>query len=54
VYNNRGVIVLEEQGIRIANSKLVRMDLSSQPSGIYMINVYNEQGRWIEKLVIRK
>ncbi|RLD54448.1 MAG: hypothetical protein DRI97_11480, partial [Bacteroidetes bacterium] len=54
VYNNRGVIVFEEQSINVANSELVRMDLSAQPSGIYMVNVYNERGRWIEKLVIRK
>ncbi|MCK5766414.1 MAG: PKD domain-containing protein [Bacteroidales bacterium] len=54
VYNNRGLTVFEDQGLRINNSELVRMDLSSQPAGIYMVTVYNRQGRWIEKLIILK
>jgi len=54
VYNNRGLTVFEDQGLRIDNSELVRMDLSSQPAGIYMVTVYNRQGRWIEKLIILK
>ncbi len=54
VYNNRGVAVYEEQDLRIDNSGLVNIDLTSQPSGIYMVTVYNKQGRWIEKLIIRK
>jgi hypothetical protein len=54
VYNNRGVTVFEEEGLRIVNSQIVKMDLSSQPAGIYLVTVYNNEGRWVEKLIIRK
>ena len=54
VYNNRGVAVYEEQGHRVNNSEVVRMDLNTQASGIYLVMVYNNQGKWVEKLVIRK
>lgn len=54
VYNNKGVTVFEEQGIRVDRSELLRMDLSSEPAGIYLVTVNNEQGQWVEKLIIRK
>ncbi len=54
VYNNRGVEVFEQEGLRVVNSELIHMDLTSQPSGIYMVTVYNNEGKWIEKLIIRK
>ena len=54
IYNNRGVKVYEEENIQIAGSETIRMDLSNQPSGIYLVNVYNSSGKWIEKLIIRK
>jgi hypothetical protein len=54
VYNNRGLVVYEETGLNLNNSELIYMDLSSQPAGIYLVMVYNEQGKWVEKLVMRK
>ncbi len=54
VYNNRGVTVFEQESTRISGTELIRMDLGAQPSGIYMVKVYNSQGQWIEKLIIRK
>jgi PKD repeat protein len=54
VYNNRGVKVYEEENIRVAGTEIIRMDLSNQPSGIYLVNLYNNTGKWIEKLIIRK
>jgi hypothetical protein len=54
VYNNRGVSVYEQEGLMVTGTEQISIDLNGQPSGIYMVNVYNRQGRWIEKLVIRK
>lgn len=54
VYNNRGVSVYEDQGLRVNNSELIRIDLSAQSEGIYLVNVYNDKGKWVEKLIIRK
>ena len=54
VYNNRGVTVFEQRNIRVVNNEMIRMDLSAQPDGIYMVNVYNTKSQWIEKLIIRK
>jgi PKD repeat protein len=54
VYNNKGVTVYEKQDIRVNQSELIRFDLSTQAEGIYLVNVYNKQGKWVEKLIIRK
>lgn len=54
VYNNRGLTVYEEEGIRVSNTQVLKMDLSSQPAGIYLVSVYNHEGQWVEKLIIRK
>jgi hypothetical protein len=54
IYNNKGVTVYEKQGIRVSQSELIRLDLSTQAEGIYLVNVYNQQGKWVEKLIIRK
>jgi hypothetical protein len=54
VYNNRGTVVYEEKGLNLNHSELIRMDLSNQPAGIYLVMVYNEQGKWVEKLILSK
>lgn len=54
VYNSKGDLIQKEEALRIENSYLLRMDLSNQPSGIYFVTVYNNEGQWVEKLVIRK
>jgi hypothetical protein len=54
VYNNRGLVVHEEKGLNINNIAVIRMDLSSQPAGIYLVMVYNKQGKWVEKLILSK
>jgi hypothetical protein len=54
VYNNRGVKVYEEENIKVDGAETIRMDLGNQPSGIYLVNLYNQSGKWIEKLIIRK
>ncbi len=53
VYNNRGTLVLEKQNIRVENTYLERMDLSGQASGIYLVTVSNNEGIWVEKLIVR-
>lgn len=54
IYNNVGVNVYQEEKRMIKETENIRIDLGNQPSGIYMLNVYNRSGQWIEKLVIRK
>ncbi|MEA3477098.1 MAG: T9SS type A sorting domain-containing protein, partial [Bacteroidota bacterium] len=53
VYNNRGTLVLEKQNIRVENTYLERMDLSGQASGVYLVTVSNNEGIWVEKLIVR-
>ena len=53
VYNYNGVEVYEKQNVRIENSQLINLDLTGQPSGVYLVNVWNNQGKWVEKLIIR-
>ncbi|MDT8394271.1 MAG: T9SS type A sorting domain-containing protein [Bacteroidales bacterium] len=54
VYNNFGVSVYEEGKRPVNGAETISIDLGNQPSGVYLLNVYNQSGRWIEKLVIRK
>ena len=54
VYNSKGDLIQEKEALRIDNSYLLRMDLTDQPSGIYLVTVYNNEGQWVEKLIIRK
>lgn len=54
VYNNFGVAVYEEGKRPVSGAETISIDLGNQPSGVYILNVYNQSGRWIEKLVIRK
>ena len=54
VYNNNGISVYEGENVRVSGSELMRIDLSDQPSGIYLVNIYNQTGKWIEKLIISK
>jgi PKD repeat protein len=54
VYNNVGVTIYEEDNRMLSGTEKIRIDLSDQPAGIYMLNVYNRNGKWIEKLIIRK
>ena len=53
VYNNKGGLVLEQQNVRFESSSLVRMDLTDQPAGIYLIAISNNEGQWVGKLIIR-
>jgi hypothetical protein len=54
VYNYNGVSVFEKQDIRIEQSQLIELNLTGQAPGVYLVTLWNEQGKWVEKLVIRK
>jgi PKD repeat protein len=53
VYNYNGVAVFEKQHIKIEQSQLINLDLTGQSSGVYLVTVWNNQGKWVEKLVVR-
>jgi len=53
VYNYSGVTVVDKQNIHIENSQLLDLDMTGQPSGVYLVTVWNNQGKWVEKLIIR-
>jgi len=53
VYNSTGILILDQEMISEYGKATKDLDLRSSPSGLYIVEIQNEKGRQIRKLIIR-
>jgi len=54
IFNNLGKVVFEKENISTENSFTGIIDISGNPEGLYLINLYSDKTSYLEKIIIRK